>query len=123
MGFGDAIRVCFSQYVTFSGRASRSEFWYWVLFVFLVSTGCSIVDAAVFKSEEAGVLTSLFSLATFLPYISVCVRRLHDVDRSGWWFWLILIPLIGWLVLLIWNCTKGTTGDNHFGTDPLALIN
>ncbi|HHB81462.1 MAG TPA: DUF805 domain-containing protein, partial [Aliiroseovarius sp.] len=62
----------------------------------------------------------LFMLATFLPNISVMVRRLHDTDRSGWWYWIVLVPLIGFILLIVWFASKGTTGDNRFGPDPLG---
>ncbi len=68
------------------------------------------------------ILSSLFSLAVFLPSISVAVRRLHDTDRSGWWWWLILIPLVGIIILIVWYATRGgTSGPNRFGgADPLG---
>ncbi|MEZ5721702.1 MAG: DUF805 domain-containing protein [Paracoccaceae bacterium] len=130
MSFGDAIKTCFSKYVTFSGRAARSEFWWWMLFVWLVQIGLSIVDSVLFGTVETGdgsfsastntpILSSIFSLAVFLPTISVTVRRLHDTDRSGWWYWLALIPLIGIIVLIVWWANKGTDGPNRFGDDPL----
>ncbi len=65
------------------------------------------------------VLGGIFGLIMFLPSISVAVRRLHDTDRSGWWWWLWLIPLIGWIILIIWYATVGTDGPNRFGPDPL----
>jgi uncharacterized membrane protein YhaH (DUF805 family) len=65
-------------------------------------------------------ISSLVSLALFLPGLAVSVRRLHDTDRSGWWVLLFLIPLIGAIVLLIWYCSRGTPGGNRFGPDPLA---
>lgn len=130
MTFGESIKTCFSKYVTFSGRAQRSEFWWWMLFIWLVQIGLSIVDSVLFGTVETGegsfsastntpILSSIFSLAVFLPTISVTVRRLHDTDRSGWWYWLALIPLIGIIVLIVWWATKGTDGPNRFGEDPL----
>jgi len=65
-------------------------------------------------------LLGLFFLASFLPAISVIVRRLHDTDRSGWWYWIGLIPLVGAILLLVWFCTRGTSGPNRFGPDPLS---
>lgn len=130
MTFGDAIKTGFSKYVTFSGRAARSEFWWWVLFVWLVQIGLGIVDSVLFGTVETGngsfsastetpILSWIFSLAVFLPTISVTVRRLHDTDRSGWWYWLALIPLVGIIILIVWWATKGTDGPNRFGDDPL----
>jgi len=70
--------------------------------------------------ESVGVLYALFSLATFLPSIAVTVRRLHDRNQTGWWWWLWLVPVIGWIVLIVWYCIKGTEGDNAYGHDPLG---
>jgi len=98
MNFGDAIRTCFSKYATFDGRASRSEFWWWLLFTVLASAGASIL------SDK---LSALFSLAVLLPSLAVGARRLHDTDRSAWFLLLWCIPFIGWLVLLVWAVQEG----------------
>lgn len=130
MTFGQSIRTCFSKYVTFSGRASRSEFWWFALFVIVTQIVLSWVDIALFGTVETGpgsiagstntpILSSLFSLATVLPFLSVIVRRLHDGDRSGWWYWLALIPLVGIIILIVWWATEGTRGPNRYGEDPL----
>lgn len=117
MSFTEAVKTCFSKYVDFKGRAPRSEFWWWVLFVIIVSVVLSIIDASVFGSgpEDIGILSSLWSLATFLPGLAVSVRRLHDTDRSGWWILIGLIPIIGWLVLIYFYVQQGTEGQNRFG--------
>lgn len=118
MNFGQAITSGFSNYVNFSDRACRSEYWYWVLFIILAEIVTSIVDYVIGYQ----VTTTLFGLAVLLPGIAVTVRRLHDLDRTGWWILLGLIPLIGWIILLIWYVTKGTDGPNRFGPDPLATM-
>jgi uncharacterized membrane protein YhaH (DUF805 family) len=116
MGFGDAIASGFSNYVNFSGRACRSEFWWWTLFVSLVMLGTIIIDGL----SGVPVTYLIWLLATFLPSLAVQIRRLHDLDKSGW-FWLFnLIPLVGPIILLVWFCTKGTDGPNSYGPDPLA---
>lgn len=131
MGFGDAIRSGFSKYVTFSGRASRSEYWWWTLFIIVAQFGLIFVDATLWGTTTSGggsisaqtdtpILTGIFLLGTFLPSLSVLVRRLHDKDRSGWWFWIYLVPLVGFIVLLVWFVTKGTDGPNSYGEDPLG---
>ena len=117
MGFGQAISNGFSNYVNFSDRASRSEFWFWVLFCCLAFIVAYIIDNVVFGTF---VLTGLFYLAVLLPNLAVTIRRLHDLDRTGWWFFLGFIPLVGTIILLIWYCTKGTDGPNRFGPDPLG---
>jgi uncharacterized membrane protein YhaH (DUF805 family) len=119
MQFRDAIRSGFRNYVTFSGRASRSEFWYWTLFGFLVAAVSSILDSALFPSMSTGPISAITSLLLLLPGLAVSVRRLHDLDRTGWWI-LITLTIIGLIVLLIWDCTKGTDEPNRFGSDPLA---
>ena len=115
MNFGQAISSGFSNYVNFRDRAARSEYWYWVLFIFVAEIVTFIIDAVI----GARVTTGIFGLVTFLPGLAVAVRRLHDLDRAGWWILLSLIPLIGWIILIIWACSKGTDGPNRFGPDPL----
>jgi uncharacterized membrane protein YhaH (DUF805 family) len=119
MQFQDAIRAGFRNYVTFSGRASRSEYWYWVLFGFLVAVVSGILDYAIFPYSETGPLQSITSLLLFLPGLAISVRRLHDIDRTGWWV-LITLTVIGIILLLIWACIRGTAGVNRYGPDPLA---
>jgi uncharacterized membrane protein YhaH (DUF805 family) len=121
MGFQEAIRSVFSKYVTISGRASRSEYWWWFLFVVLAQLVLGALDAMLFGGgpESPGLLGGLFGLAILLPSICVAGRRLHDRDMSAWWLLLGLIPVIGFLVLLYFYVTKGTDGPNRFGPDPL----
>ena len=122
MNFQQAVTSAFSKYVTFSGRAARSEFWYFALFCFVGGLFLSGLDAILFgwMSGDVRVLGAIFSLVTVLPSISVAVRRLHDTERSGWWWWLVLIPIVGWIILIIWYATEGTKGDNDYGADPLS---
>ena len=115
MEFGEAIRKCLSDYATFQGRASRSEYWYFFLFVFLVSIAANVIDGAI-GTEVLGILVGL---ALLLPGIAVAVRRLHDRDKSGWWYLLVFLPLIGAIILLVWFVQRGTPGSNRFGPDPL----
>ncbi len=116
MTFGQAIKSCYSNYVTFSGRAPRSEYWFFVLYQCLVGFVCGLLMAF----GIGRLLLGLFVVANFLPAISVMVRRLHDIDRSGWWYWIVLVPLVGPILLLVWFCTRGTAGANRFGPDPLS---
>jgi uncharacterized membrane protein YhaH (DUF805 family) len=106
--------------VNFSGRAIRSEFWYWFLFAVLVVIATSVVDAVLFSELEVSPISTLAGLALILPGISISIRRLHDLDRSGWWYLLVFVPLVGGIILLIWNCIRGTVGPNRFGPDPLG---
>lgn len=98
MTFVESIQTCFSKYADFSGRASRSEYWWWVLFVFLATMAAGIV------SDK---LSALFSLAVMLPGLAVGARRLHDIDKSGWLQLLYFIPLIGWIILVYWAVQEG----------------
>jgi uncharacterized membrane protein YhaH (DUF805 family) len=113
MSFGEAIRDGFTKYATFSGRSSRSAYWWWFLFSVLVSIGASILDAAA----GTGVIAILVSLAFFLPNLAVLVRRLHDTDRSGWWVLIGLIPLIGAIVLIVFACLDSGP-PNKYGQGP-----
>lgn len=117
------------KYADFQGRARRSEYWLWVLFIVVVTTVLNMLGGAMGAaidptnpmgaySSPAGIVSLLFSLATLVPSIAVAVRRLHDTNRSGWWFLLVLIPFAGWLVLLVFYVLPGTVGANKFGEDP-----
>src|SRR5262245_48694679 len=122
MGFGQAISSCLSKFFTFAGRAPRSEYWYFYLFWMLcVGAGAGLdvaLGTAAYDEDgafDAGVVMVLAVLIFFFPYLSASVRRLHDIDRSGWWVWLGLIPIVGGLILLVWSCTRGTEGNNRYG--------
>jgi len=117
MGFTEAVTSGFSKYVTFSGRAARSEYWYWTLFTILVAVVSGIIDGVM----GLGLISTITSLALMLPSFAVAVRRLHDIDRTGWWV-LIAFTGIGLILLIIFDCTKGTTGPNRFGADPLMTV-
>lgn len=125
MTFQDAIRTCLGKYADFQGRARRAEYWWWVLFVILASIAAGIVDSLIGAALTGGggglpVFGAAVSLAAFLPSLAVAVRRLHDTDRSGWWYLLVLLPVIGFIVLIIFFVQRGTAGPNRFGPDPLA---
>lgn len=118
MDLATAIRTGLRKYAVFAGRAPRSEFWWWVLAYFAGSTVAAIFDAAAFGRGDA-LFTGLFALAMLLPTLAVAARRLHDIDKSGWWQLLWLIPLVGQAILLFWWIRKGDAGPNRFGPDPL----
>ena len=106
MNFTQAISSGFNNYVNFTGRAARSEFWYWTLFAILASIAGELVDLALFSSSTFTPVQTLVRLALFLPGLAVSVRRLHDLD-PGWWL-LLIFTVIGIIVLLVWNCMRGT---------------
>jgi uncharacterized membrane protein YhaH (DUF805 family) len=131
MDFFQAIGSSLSKYATFSGRACRSEYWFFRLFLFIINFVGGMLDKTVLQDysyaytighhvQHAGLLSMILMVVFFLPSMAVDFRRLHDVDRSAWWL-LIALTLIGALFpLLYWYCSRGTTGDNRFGPDPLA---
>jgi uncharacterized membrane protein YhaH (DUF805 family) len=92
MNFQDSIKICFTKYVDFTGRASRPEYWWFFLFCLLASCVISVFSYG---------LSTLFSLATVLPSLAVGARRLHETNRSGWWQLLWLLPVIGWIIIII----------------------
>jgi uncharacterized membrane protein YhaH (DUF805 family) len=120
MGFGEAVSSGFSNYVNFSSRTQRSGYWFWTLFVVLLSVAASILDLVVAAAIGFSFFGFLIFLVTIIPGIAVSVRRMHDLDKSGWWLLLAFIPIVGAIVLLIWFCTAGTPGLNRFGPDPLG---
>lgn len=120
MTFQEAISAGFAGYVDFNTRSSRSAYWFWTLFVLLVSIATAVIDSLVFGAGTISPLNTLASLALLLPGLAVSVRRLHDIDRSGWWILIIFIPLIGLLVLIYWAVQPGTPGTNEYGDDPLG---
>lgn len=133
-----SIKTCFQKYANFSGRAKRPEYWYFFLFGFLSTVCLSILDMALFPRNENGVLSLIFTLLTFIPFISVACRRLHDVNRSGWWqalpygiiicsafFTLIsetlfiigvVAGVIAGIVLIFWLASAGENSKNRFGS-------
>lgn len=117
--FTEAVKTCFSKYVDFSGRARRSEYWYWTLFTFVASLVLGFVGNLLFGRPETGVnaLQSLFSLAALLPGLAVLFRRLHDIGKSGIWALIAFVPLVGWIVLLVFCCTD-SVGNNEYGVSP-----
>lgn len=98
MTFGESISTCFSKYAAFEGRASRSEYWWWFLFTFLASGATGII------SDK---LSAIFSLLVLLPSLAVGARRLHDTDRSAWFLLLWFVPIIGWIILIVWFIQQG----------------
>jgi uncharacterized membrane protein YhaH (DUF805 family) len=120
MDFATAVKTVFGKYATFSGRARRSEYWWWVLFIVVVTIVLGIIEVGVLGLAEFQPISGLFSLATIIPSIAVAARRLHDLDKSGWWQLIAFIPLIGWIILIYWYVQPGMRGPNRFGEDPMG---
>ena len=116
MDFQTSIKTCFSKFAVFSGRASRSEFWFFVLFGFLGGIITVIIDVMIlgYPYEENGPINLIFSVALTIPSIAVAARRLHDINKSGWWQ-LLWITIIGGILLIIWHATEGENKKNKFG--------
>lgn len=111
------------KYAVFEGRARRKEYWFFVLFNFLIGVGLGIIDNVIGLSGEGaagGLLSMIYTLAVLVPSIAVAVRRLHDTDHSGWWLLIGFVPLIGIIVLFIFMVLDSQPGDNRFGPNPKA---
>lgn len=120
MRFPEAVNACLNRYAQFTGRARRSEYWYFALFTVIVGMVTATLDAALFPNSLAGPINAIASLLLLAPALAAAARRLHDTDRSGWWMLVGLVPLVGWLFMLVWLCKPGTAGPNRFGTAPLG---
>ena len=105
------------KYASFSGRARRAEFWYFTLFNFIIAFAIGFVEALL-SSNDVNILSSLYSLFIFLPSLGVSIRRLHDTGRSGWWILINLIPLIGWIVYIVFVCQDSQPEENQYGKNP-----
>ncbi len=122
--FKDALKLGFTNYAQFHGRSSRGSFWWWMLWIILISIGIGVVESILFggfvrKPGMGGPIETLFRLAVFLPNVSMSVRRLHDVGRSGWWS-LLALTGIGVLLLIFWWVQPGQRQENVFGPDKEA---
>ena len=140
MGFREAVTACIQDYYTFSGRARRSEYWWFVLFVVVATFLLAGVDAVIFGEDMLLGLNGLFGLLTFLPQISVSWRRMHDTGRPGWFNLLPAVPIVSLLmigsgdpvpelvllygsvalaiVVLVWLALPSQSGENRFGPEP-----
>jgi uncharacterized membrane protein YhaH (DUF805 family) len=109
------------KYAVFGGRSRRKEYWYFVLFtitVGVVLAGIDVLLGTFSFAQNIGLLSAIYSLAVLIPSLAVTVRRLHDIDRTGWWIFINLIPLIGTMVLLVFAVTDGTPGSNRYDPNP-----
>ena len=135
MRFDDAVKFGFIRYFNFTTRSSRSEYWWWVLFTILVDFILVFLNSMLFGPSveqsnteatliyyDSGVFGAIFGLFIFAPSIAVGCRRLHDINKSGWWQFIAIVPLIGWAFLLYWFVKTGDDGDNRFGPNPLIYV-
>lgn len=107
------------KYTVFQGRARRQEYWMFFLVNIIISIVIGIIDGLISDSTFLGLI---YSLAVFLPSLAVAVRRLHDTDRSGWWVLIGLIPIIGFIVLLVFFAQEGNSEPNRFGSNPKLAV-
>ena len=121
MSIFEAIISVIYQYAVFAGRASRSEFWYWQLSAFLVGVATLMLDMAAFPDSKLSPINAIFRLMVFVPTLAVGARRLHDIGRTGWWQLLWLVPVAGWIVIIVFACIKGDEQSNQYGDNPLAI--
>lgn len=118
-GYTGAMR----RYASFSGRASRAEFWWYTVVLIVIFIAVIVLETSMHPgpADQERPLTGLFVLIHLLPSLAVSVRRLHDTDRSGWLLLIGVVPLIGTIVQIVWACQQGTPGANRFGPDPLSI--
>lgn len=115
--FVGAIKKGFRGYVVWNARSTRSEYWWWTLFAVIVALVARIIDSAVFSADmltDLGPVVVITSLALFLPGLSVWIRRLHDTDRSGWWTWILLIPIVGFIIQLVFALLPSKMGPTRW---------
>jgi uncharacterized membrane protein YhaH (DUF805 family) len=110
------------KYAVFSGRARRMEYWMFVLFNIIFNIVLSIIDtiAGLDFGANVGILAAIYSLGVLIPSLAVSVRRLHDTNRVGWWIFIVLVPLVGWIILIVFQAQDSQAGDNRFGPNPKA---
>jgi uncharacterized membrane protein YhaH (DUF805 family) len=118
MGFGEAVSVCFKKSVVWEGRAPRAEYWWFELAQLLIIVAALIIDQII----GTGFIYIIAVIALILPTIAVLIRRLHDTDRSGWWFWIMILPIIGSIVILVFTLIAGDEGDNKYGPNPYGSV-
>lgn len=124
MNMTTAVKTVFSKFYTFTGRASRPEFWWYYLFIIILYIIAALIEGMVvhpllgfepYAPEAGQPLQVILTIAIFLPTLAVAIRRLHDIDRSGWWYLVGLVPIIGTLALLWWFTRPSSEGPNRFG--------
>ena len=119
VSFPKAVKLAFKNYFNFSDRSSRSEYWFFLLFIILLEIAF-IFLADVIPSDTFAIITVVTYILYIIPSISVSVRRLHDIDKRGWWIFISVIPVIGWVFLIILHCQEGNIKENRFGVKTLG---
>ena len=114
------LNVVLNHYADFNGRARRREYWYYTLVVVCINALIGLLQSAT-GWQLFTALSTLVSLALLVPGLAICWRRLHDIGKSGSWYFIILIPLVGWILMLVWLCQDSQPGDNQFGPNPKGM--
>lgn len=117
MKFTESVKTVYSKYATFSGRATRSEYWWFVLFLYATILCAVLLGVATGIDKPILALIGIFVAISFIPIVALRVRRLHDIGKSGWWIFLGLVPYIGEFILFIFS-VMGSDGENEYGPDP-----
>lgn len=115
VSFTEAISMGFNRYCCFTGRSSRSEYWWWALFMFIIG---ALVSAIFGDGTTGRIVSGIVSLAFFLPNLGLAMRRLHDIGRSGWWVCINFIPVIGQIILIVFFCQPSQPAPNQYGVVP-----
>jgi uncharacterized membrane protein YhaH (DUF805 family) len=117
MKFTESVKTVYSKYATFSGRATRSEYWWFVLFWYAIILCAVLLGVATGIDKPILALIGIFGAISFIPIVALRVRRLHDIGKSGWWIFLGLVPYIGGFILFLFSVI-GSDGENEYGPDP-----
>ena len=123
VSFSDAVKLGFQRYFEFKGRSTRAEYWWWALFALLANVILSVLDMMIGTynvQSNSGLLSGLFGLVTLIPGLALGARRLHDINKTGWWqlMWLISFLLIPLIMLLWWAAKPSNDGTNKYGLAP-----
>lgn len=105
--------VVFKNYVNFEGRATRPEYWWFVLAYAIVNIILSLIP------RVGTILSGILGLAVLIPSIGVAVRRLHDINKSGWWLLIALVPIVGYIIVILWLVKPSDNGENQYGERPI----
>ncbi|MFT7557955.1 MAG: uncharacterized membrane protein YhaH (DUF805 family) [Planctomycetota bacterium] len=104
------------KYAVFRGRSRRAEYWYFILINSIISFAIGMVFGSSYG--DTSIVNYIYSLAVFIPGLAVTVRRMHDINKSGWWILINLIPLVGWIIFIVWAARDSQEGANKYGSNP-----
>ena len=124
MSFGQAISSGFKNYAVVQGRSTRSAFWFFYLFVVIVGFAITLIEGLLLDNSFAGgfgIISTIWFIVIFIPTVSVVVRRLHDTNRSGWWWWIQLVPFVGFIVILVFMVSASSPGENKYGPETIYI--